>query len=159
MLYLINPEPFEANVGEWKAADLHRRGLAPALALRGWLARRANRDPAKRQEATVSELSDRVHEYAVALDRLTSMVLDREAESRGAANLAVQRFAIMQDMDRAIAARDEAIRSQEGRISDLEGAIASIEKLVEGRDELIRNQTQLIADQSSRLRQLERRSK
>ncbi len=157
--YLINPEPFEADAGEWKAADLHRRGLVPALTVRGWLARRANRDPAKRTEATVSELSDRVHEYAVALDRLTSMVLDREAESRGAVNLAVQRFAIMQDMDRAIAARDEAIRAQEARINDLQSAIASIEKLVEARDEVICNQTQLIADQSARLRKLEGRSK
>lgn len=157
--YLINPAPFEADAGEWKAAHLRRRGLAPALTLRGWLARRANRDPARRRDATVSELSNRVHEYAVALDRLTSMVLDREAESRGAVNLAVQRFNIMQDMDKAIAARDEAIRAQESRIGELQAAIASIEKLVDDRDEVIRNQTQLITDQRARLKQLEERSK
>lgn len=150
--FLINPAPYEASSGEWKAAHLHRSGLRPALTVRSWLARRANRDRIRQLEETIKELSGKVNEYALSIDRMTSLVLDREAETRGAANLAVRRFAIMQEMDAAIASRDEAIRAQEARISELQTSVATIEKLVDARDEVIRAQTHVIEDQRAKLR-------
>jgi hypothetical protein len=157
--YLLDPLPFEGQAGEWKTAHLHQLGLGPALGLKALLARVKGGVRTGRLQKTIVELTNKLQEHAVGLDRMTTMILDRESEARGAFNLAVKRFEIMQQMDGAIEARDAAIRANNAEITELRAALDSTRKMIDERDKAIAIHARMIEDQRSKLNQIGRKRK
>jgi len=86
------------------------------------------------------------------MDRMTTMLLDREAEIRSVSKLAVERYQIMESMGQAIHERDEQIRESALQMDILLREAEEVARALQERDAALCTQTKVIELQREKLR-------
>jgi len=109
--FFQDQQKFEADAGEWVAADLHRHGLGALAKFRARRERQRRGTDLQRVKQTNVLLSAKVDEFTRGMDRMTSILLNHESALRAQARMIEDRWNVMQNMEQMIRDRDEAIKA------------------------------------------------
>jgi HAD-hyrolase-like len=153
--FFLDRQRFEAEAGEWPAIHLHRHGF-PALArFRARQAQRRRAGKAERLEGINALLSAKVDEYALGMDRMSSILLNHESALRSQARMIEERWAVMQNMEKMIQERDEAIKAQ-GSLLEQRWTIMENNGLeIAEKNNVILENAKIIAELKSKIEQLQ----
>jgi FMN phosphatase YigB (HAD superfamily) len=152
--YVRDKPSFEAQSEEWLAAKMSLDGVPLVNALRAHANRRERASNERRLRRQNQELSAKLHEYAVGMERMTTLLLGHENTLRNQTKMIEDRWAIMQNMDTMISERDKSIDAQARMLEMRQVIVQDLEAALSERDALVAGQASALSDLRVRLAEL-----